>query len=240
MVIPTTGLTFLFGAFVFLYLGRRFYQSYKIERNPTAKLFSYSFLSIGFGYFIGGMTTLFLIDSRTVWRVVDPIYAGFLSGGWTLLAYVVFSNTFPKYSKIFAILLFILFITSVLPFCFNVPRYYYRDGALDWELVLASPLWYLSLITYFTSPFIQISLAVILFRQAKRAVDKKVKIRSLGLGIAICLSFTALIMDFIIITVFKVHPVYDDLNYLLMFSALALALLFTWFPPRSKYVTKIE
>lgn len=234
MIIPTTGIVFLFGAFVYLYLSRKFYQCFKLENNRVAKLFSYSFFLIGLNYIVSGIPCLLLVENQSIWRIISPIYFFLIGGGWMLLAYTVFSFKFQKYSKIIGILFVSVFIT-LSPFIFKTPHYFFVEGALDWEI--ESSLWFLGILIY---PLIIIPLMVIFFQEARRAIDRKIKIRSLGFGLALIWILLGMITDFFLITILKLHPVYSDLNYFIVFSILAITLIFTWFSPKSKWVKKIE
>ncbi|MDD2696887.1 MAG: hypothetical protein PHE52_01885 [Candidatus Pacebacteria bacterium] len=240
MVIPTTGLIFLFGVFVFFYLSIKFYTCYKEENNEFAKLFSYSFFLIGMNYVITSVPTLFLIDNHVVWRIIAPIYTMFVAGGWSLLGYAVFSSTFQKYSKIIGGIMLLVFVFSSLPFFFYTPNYFYTDGVLNWGFDLSSKLFFLFFAPFVVTPLILMPLIAIFFLQAKRATEKKVKIRSLGLGIAMSFMLFGMITDLILLTLTNLHPVYSDLNYLIIFTILAFTLIFSWFPPKPKYITKIE
>lgn len=237
MVIPTTGLTFIFGAFVFIYLSRQFFKCYKAENNKIAKYFSYSFLLLGLNYVTTGIPALFLIEDDKVWRFIAPIYYIFISAGWLLLAYTVFSIKFEKYSKVFAVFLFFVFLFCVLPFFFKIPKYYYVDGSLSWTFDSSFQFLFFTPLVII---FILIPTIIFFFLEAKRTVDRKKKIRNLGFGAAMFILLLTMFIDFLLLTILKVHPAYSDLNYLVMFSILAVTLIFSWFPPREKWVTKIE
>ncbi len=240
MVIPTTGIVFLFGAFVFIYLSRRFYQCYKAENNRVAKLFSYSFFLIGLNYIVSGIPSLLLIESHDFWKFIAPSYFCFLAAGWILLGFTVFSNRLPKYAKIIGIVASLIFIISVLPFFFQVPNYYYTDGALSWDFGQSTEFPQLFFISLATIPFALFPLIIIFFWEARKTTDKKAKIRSLGFGIALGFMFLGTIIDSFLLTLMKVHPIYSDLNYFVIFIVLAITLLFSWFSPRPKWVKKIE
>ncbi len=241
MVIPITGLVFLFGSFVFLYLSRKFYSCYKEENNQIARYFSYGFFSIGLSYLIEVIPCLLLIEDHFVWRIVAPLYIFLYTAGWTLFAYTVFSNKFPKYSKIISFLLFFVLITTVSSYLSQVPNYYYTDGSLNWEPLFGSNLQRFSLVLSNLATFLLlIPLIIIFFSEAKKMNDIKIKIRSLGFAVALIFLFISIITDLVFVTILKVHPGYSDLVYLLMFSALASTLIYSWFPPKPKLVKKIE
>jgi len=233
--IPTTGLVFSFGAFVYLYLSRKFYQCYKAEDNRFAKLFSYSFLLLGLNYLITSVPCLLLVEDEAVWRIVAPIYSMLTGAGWMLFIYAVFSAKWPRYAKLIggALLFFMLIFSSI--YVFNSPHYFFVDGTLNWEIG-SGPL--TALFSFFS--LLLIPTIMIFFKQFRETQDKRIKIRSMGFILAIASIFTGGIIDFFVITFLKVHPVYSDLNYFIVFSILALTLIFTWFKPRPKWVQKIE
>lgn len=239
MIIPTTGIVFFFGAFVFIYLARRFWQCYKLENIRIAKFFSYSFFLIGLNYIVLGIPCLLLIESQIVWRIVAPIYFFLVIGGWLLFGYAVFSvlpERFNRFKRIIgALFLMILIPTTSVFLIFYPPHYFYTDGTLDWEIesILVLP-------ALIIMPLIVIPSVIIFFQEAKKAKDKKTKIRSLGFGIALIFMITGVIIDLFLITVLKLHPIYSDLNYFIVFLILAITLIITWGPPKPKWVTKIE
>ena len=236
MIIPTTGIVFLFGAFVFIFLTRRFWQCYRREGIDIAKFFSYSFLLIGLNYIVSGIPCLFLIENQTVWQIVYPLYVSLMIGGWFLFSYSVFWERFKNYREIIATLFSIIFLSIVFSLLvLPPPHYFYTDGTLNWEVEesLIIPAFLMMLLVI-------IPAIVIFFQEAKRTGNKKAKIRSLGFGIALTLIPLGVIIDFLLLTVFKVHPIYSDLNWFIMISILAITLIVTWGPPRPKYVTKIE
>lgn len=238
--IPTTGLIYLFGTFIYLYLSRRFYQCYKEENNRTAKFFSYSFFLVGMNYLVTAIPTLFLIDSQSVWRFISPLYVFFISAGWFVLGYVVFSQKLPRYSKTIAIIFSYLVLVSIVPFIFYTPTYFYTDGVLDWDFQMNFESLFLFLVPYIISPIFLVLLIIIFFLQAKRASEKKVRIRSFGFALSLSFIIIGMLIDATLLNSANVHPLYSDLNYLIMFTTLAITLIFTWFPSKSKYVAKIE
>lgn len=240
ITIPTTGLIYLFGVFVFFYLSIKFYRCYKEENNRIARLFSYSFFLIGLNYVVIAAPALFLIESHDVWRILAPLYISFVSVGWLLMGYAVLSSVFPKYSKVIGIFLFLIYLMSIIPFSIYTPSYFYIDGVLDWSFDMSSKLSFLFFTPFIATPFVFSSLIIIFFSQAKNAKDKRARIRSLGLGIAMSFMLLSMFTDFILITMTDLHPVYSDLNALIVFAILAFSLIFSWFPPKPKYVSKIE
>ena len=239
MVIPTTGIVFLFGAFVYIYLARRFWNCYKLENNNTAKLFSYAFLSFGLGYFIQGAVSLLLIESQSVWRIISPLFGVCMAGGYGIITYaaarIKFQESLLFVKTLFPLILILICIPGIIFFILSPPIYFYTDGTLNWEIKSeVAPL-----IFGVSSLFIVFS-ATVFFREAKKIQDKKGKIRAFGLGLALLWLIVAMVTDFFLLTILKVHPIFSDLNYSIMFLILAITLILTWSPPRPKWVKKIE
>jgi len=240
MTIPTTGLISLFGVFVYFYLSIKFYRCYKEEDNRIAKFFSYGFFLIGLNYVVETAPILFFIDDLGVWRILAPFYVCFMTSGWVLIAYAVFSSVLPSYSKAIGVFFSCIVLLSVFPFLFYTPKYFYVNGVLDWSFESIPHVAPFFFVPFVFTPLILSSMIIIFFLKAKNAQNRKVKIRSLGLAIAMFFMLLGMFVDLILITVGDVHPVYSDLNYLVVFTILAFTLIFSWFPPKSKYVTKIE
>lgn len=222
MPIPTTGLVFFFGAFVFIYLARKFQKLYKSENNLVARNFSYGFLFLGLYYFIDGLPSLFLIADQAVWRIIAPVYTFFISTGWSIIIYTVFSSKFKNLSKLVAVsmLSFVIFNTGVV--IFYPPYFFFSGGSLDWEV---GPAFTLSIFS--TLPLL-IILLVIFFQQARITQDKTTKIRSFGLGLFIIWTLLGMINDFFLTTVLNLPAVSSDINNFIVFSILAITLIKTW------------
>lgn len=240
-IIPTSGLIFLFAVFVYFYLSIKFYRCFKEENNRIAKFFSYSFFLIGLNYIVMAVPSLFLIENRSIWRVASPLYVFFMAAGWIVLAYAVFSEKYPKRSQIAAVLFSFICLLSVLPFVFYAPNYFFTDGVLNWNFEITNKNILLFFIPFAVTPvFIFIPLAVIFFLKAKNTDDKKLRMRSLGFALSMSFVMIGMAVDVVLLNILNVHPVYSDLNYLIMLTILAVTLIFTWFPAKSKYVSKID
>lgn len=235
MVIPTTGLVFLFGSFVYFYLSRRFFILYKQENNNTAKFFSYGFLFLGLNYLIDGIPALFLVENPAIWRFITPLYSFLLVLGWGVIFYSIVSLKFKKYSKIYSFLYAIYIFLYLSGLISNPPHYYYVSGVLSWEISMP-----VLLPLIFLTPLISILLITFFFKEGRKTKDPKAQIRSFGLALFSLFVLLSSFTDLVLITFLKVNPVFSDLNYLVTFSILALTLIFTWFYPSKKYVTKIK
>lgn len=240
MIIPTTGLVFLFGAFVFLYLSWKFYRCYKDENNRIAGFFSLSFLLIGLNYIVSGVPALLLIESHDVWKVAAPVYSSLTIGGWLLLGYAVISGKFPRYGRIIGSFFIILFLVSVSSVFFREIDYYYVDGALSWSLSPVFPFEYVFFVPFAIVPVLFLPLFFIFLKEARSSLDKMIKIRSLGFCMAMGFLFLGLVIDVALLNFSNLHPVYSDFNYLVVFTTLALSLIFTWFPPKPKWLKRVE
>lgn len=234
-----TGLLYLYGAFIFIYLGRRFYLCYRRENNYIAKLFGIAFFSIGINYFVNSIPSLFLIDEPAVWKIVAPIYVFFMGTGWLIMCYaIVYSRMKTKPSlglNFLKILFLVILILTVMSYIIFPPRYFYIDGVLSWESS--------SSLIFFMFPIILIVSIygiIFFFQEAKKAKDKTVKIRSFGLGMTMFLMLLTAFADFILLSIFKLHPIYSDLNYSIMLTILAITLIKSWGSSSPQLVKKIE
>ena len=230
MIIPTSGIAFFFGAFVYIYLGRRFWRCYKAENNTVAKLFGYAFFLIGTYSLVIGIISLLLIKNQAIWRIIAPIYAFLLGGGYLIIGYTVGYIRFRKYLPFYITLLLVGLISIVTLYIIYPPSYFYTDGSLNWKINL--PI--MGLVIPIFVMMIIIPSIIIFFQEAKKAENKKVKIRSLGFGLALSAAFFGMISDFFLITVFGLHPIFSDLNYFIISLILLLTLVPTWTPLKKK------
>jgi len=238
MIIPTTGIVFLLGAFVYLYLSRRFWNCYKAENIEIAKFFSYAFFSIGLYNLIAAIPCLLLTENPLVWRIFVPIYVFFLVAGWLLLGYAVLAKIrFPKYSRILIIIFSLIIISSTLSTAaLSPPRYFFVEpGSLDWEVKLE-----LGIAVLLMGSLIFVPSAIIMFQEMKKSKDKRAKIRSFGFGLAFLWLIMEQFSDFFIATIFELHPIYSESIHLITLLILAITLIKTWGPPPPTWVKRVE
>ncbi len=238
MTLPITGMVFLFGSFVFLYLSRKFWLTYKSEKNFVAQLFSYSFLSIGIGYLVATPPCMLLVDSPNLWRFVYPLYVFLISVGYLTIISIAARERLRRYFKPILFFLVAVMLIGELAVIISPPSYFFEDGSLNWRASHSMG----SLVVVFLL-FLLIPTITFFFQEGKKAKDTKAKIRAFGLGIALSDFILSGIIDYFLLNFFHVHPGYSDLNLAVMFSIIALTLIITWGPEtekKEKWVKKIE
>jgi len=234
MIIPTTGIVFLIGAAVYFYLSDRFYRFYKKETNNTAKWFSFAMFFQGLYFLLEGFTSLFLIDSTEIWSIVDPLRIGSLALAYLMMICAVVRVVFPKFLPLFIFAYLILGAYAISVFVNHPPVMFYTGGTLNWEIEpqISAVLIFLLLLNI---PFV-----VFFLKEAKKAKDRKSKIRALGLGLMFFLWIVSGLIDALLITYFELSPIYSDLNYLITFLVIGITLIKTWGPPSEEWVKKVE
>ncbi len=235
MVIPTTGIVFLFGVLVYFYLSWKFRKVYKKENNNTAKWFSYAFLLQGIYYLLQGVLALFLVDNPQIWRIVDPIRISITVISYLIIGYAIFKTAYPRFTPYFIFFIFTSGMLSVVLFIIYPPSYFYINGSMSWSWQVGLITKTINMISVFA---VLLTFIFFFFREAKRTEDKSVKIRSLGLGLFFFLWIVSGMTDTVLCTVFNLNPVYSDLNYLITFLILAITLVKTWIAPSQKWVKK--
>lgn len=234
MTIPTTGIVFLIGAAVYFYLSDRFYRFYKKETNNIAKWFSFAMFFQGLYFLLEGFLCLFLIDSVEIWRIVNPPRIGLLIVAYLMIIYAVVRLVLPKFLPLFIFAYLILGIYTISVFVNHPPFMFYINGTLNWEI---EPQ--VSAVLIFLL-FLNIPFIVFFFKEAKKAKDRKTKIRALGLGLMFVFWIASGLIDALLITYFKFPPIYSDLNYLIALLIVGITLIKTWGPPSEEWVKKIE
>lgn len=235
MTIPITGIVFLFGAIVYIFSSHKFYQCWKRENNYIAKLFAYAFFLLGLHWFLNVIPCLMFIgDQALIWRIIDPARIFFLFTGITILGYTMSYIRFPKYKWLAVILLSTITITAIWLFIISPPTYFYINGSLGWEI---EPI--IGIISFLPIALTVVPMGIVFFQEARRAEDKRVKIRAFGLGLAMCWGIFPSIMDFILGNFFKIPPLYSDLSYLGCFLFLFITILLTWKPALPRVRVKI-
>ena len=234
MDIPTTGIIFTFGTFIYFFLSWRFQRYHKLEENYIARIFSFSFMFLGLGNLIVAVPCLFLNNDVSLWRIIAPLQLVFISMGYLLILYNVLWSKIKEYAVYIVAFILVIVIYGMFLQITHPSVYFFTDGVLNWKpnpvMQIFSPA-----LLLFAVPSI-----LFFFYEAKRTTDKRTRTRAFGLGLMVTWMIVTALMDLFLLTVLKVHPIYSDLNYLLMYLIIVITLILTWGPPRSKWATKVE
>lgn len=225
MTIPYTGVTFLFGSFVFFFLARRFRQVYKKELNFVARNFSLSFFCFGLRYSIAGALSLFLVQEQTIWRIFNPIQNFFTFFGLVLLSHTIVKVRLLRFGFIYTLFISILSALFLVLIILYPPLYYFENGFLAWKPGLA-----VGLIGSLVIFLVIIPLGVTFLQMARKTDDRVVKIRSLGIGLAAFWLILPVILDYFIINILKLDVRYSELNYFILFLILLITIFLTYRP----------
>ncbi|MFH1894526.1 MAG: hypothetical protein ABH813_01325 [Patescibacteria group bacterium] len=221
---PYTGITQIFGALVLLYLAYRFWRIYQIEKYLVAKLFSCAFLFFSLIFLTLGIPSLFFIKAQAVWLAVMILTCLFQSLAGATLGYIFFYLKFPQVPpKCGFFLIFLIELLLVTPSFIHPPIYFFEpSGVVGWEIdPLVGILRYLGILLFL------IPIGIIYLVEAKKAAERRVKIRAYGLGLGF-LGFTVVyLLDFIIFSIFDVDAKWTDISLGVCFLILLSMILLT-------------
>ncbi len=217
MILPISGIIQLFGFLVMFFLGYRFLKYGKKDKNQIAEFFGYSFLLISGSRFFLAIPALIFLKDPNLWLIFEIIQRSFLVVGTSVLGYLVYQIKFPNQSK--EILLFFVFfsIFIVLGFVLTPPKYFFTNqGILIWNDVPMVP----SVLNFLHVLIVIIPAVAMFFKEARLTKIKKVKVRSIVMGLAIIWSVIPGILDFFLVPYLKLNPLLSEVNYLFFFVLL--------------------
>jgi len=242
ILFPVTGLVQIFILGVCYILALRFYHCWQKENNRIAKFFMYFLTLRGVAALLLAIPAILLIKNSQLWNITIPLFITFSMSSIVVLAYIFSEIRFPQYTNLFlGITIFVVAVTSFFIFYYP-PLYYFVGGVVGWHFDLNNTLLMVSIIISSLLLYLGVCLplGVIFLFQFKKAVDKKVRIRALGLGLSMIWIILPIILDFFIMSILPAaNPIYTDINCFFGNLLLLITILLTWSPP-PKYVTKIE
>ena len=218
-----TGLSWLFAALVIGFLAYRFFQ-YQERGKSTVSVSWFYFTAVTFLFlFVTAIGGLFFTQNSDIlrWTVIIATFLEIIASA--ILGYLIVFFWFPKVSPkigfwlIFILALPALIATIILPF----HPFFDSFGAINWDInPTAGFLRFLIFIITF------LPAGVILIQQYRRAKDKRLKDRSIGLGTLIIFGFVTGFLDFVLETILGLETISSDIAMLfLSFVALIIILL---------------
>jgi len=224
MKIPTTGIVFLYGAFVLFFISYRFLRLYKKTKNIFSQLFSIAFLSFGFGFLTVGGMYLLLIKDEFLWETLGKFFGGFNILGFGVLGITFFVITKPKAKELFMILFSILTLLSLL---FSPPPpHLYKNGTITWEEKEMGKLSLFGKICFFILALSSIVPTAIYFLfHARKSKEEKARKRTFIWGISLLLATIVLLIMGSALLKISFHPVLGDFFIFLFLTSLLLVFL---------------
>lgn len=224
-VLPISGIIHVFGFFIMFFLAVRFLRYGRSKDNIIGKFFGYGFFFIALSRFFLGFPSLFFLKNQDTWIIFELIERFFLLVGLVILGYIIYFVKFPKFVK--KITIFFIFVSIIIMtgFIINPPTTFVSEsGVLIWENppLLASILNFLMIVS------ILIPGIVVSFKEAQSAEVKKVKIRAIGMASAMAIVFIPGFLDFFILPVFKLNPLYSEFTYFIFYLILVMIIILTY------------
>lgn len=221
-----TGIIYIFSALIFGFSSYKFYKVWQKQKNFVSKIFAYLFGFIAIAFLIdGSFGGIIFLESSEIMNWIMVL--GFLTFGIPLgiLGYLAVYLNFPKISPkigFFAMLFFSIGI-GILNIFYPTRVFLEPTKFINWEF---HPLVGILRSLSFVIP--SIFLTVAFFRQARITVDKRIKTRAIGFGMAFFLVIITSGSDMISASFIKSDPMIADLG--LALASFVLLLVFILVP----------
>lgn len=222
MAFPISGSIHFFGFLVFLFLGVRFLDVYRKEKNKIAKFFGLTLLFVGLSRLFISLSALPPTKGQSLLVIFELTERIFVLIGTVLLGYMIYFIKFPKHAKKIAAIFSLIALIVFLGFFLNPPKLSINEsGVFTWTPPLIPSILNFLLILVIMVPGI-----ILFFKEAKIAESKKARIRALGLGLAMLWIIIPGVLDFFFASL---NPLYSEISYLIFYLILAVTLISTYF-----------
>jgi len=220
-----TGIAYLTLFLALGFLTYRFFQYWKREKDLVSKLllfFAVLFTLFAFIKTIGG---LFFANNQTF--LIGTINAGtFIQAlAFAVIAYFIIYIKFPQISPWWGFLpIFILGLVATV-LSITTPSYPFLEesGVINWgfqTLLLSILRFFLFFVTF-------IPAIIIFLQQFKTSKDPYAKRKSLGIFLSLIFSLVVSLLDFLLINLLKLDPIWRDVGFIAIGIILFITLLLT-------------
>ncbi|HEA84576.1 MAG TPA: hypothetical protein ENI04_01175 [Candidatus Wildermuthbacteria bacterium] len=225
MPVSITAISYLAGLIAFILLTWRFFSYVRAENTVTSRMFFYFSVSFTVFLAITAFVTLFLYESTLSLRFAVITAAFFQGLGMSFLGYMIVFLKFKSFSpKLgFAIIFLLTIISTLLAVILSYePVLSEAASAIEWGVpfAISIPRAIALFITF-------IPVGYIFIQQSVTAQERHLKIRALGMGFIMFLSFAAGFVDFILEQLLNLGPVSSDYALSVVFGILVLIIVFT-------------
>ncbi len=231
MTYSTTGIAYLILLCAAGYLIYRLFQYWEKERSSSSRQSIYFVGLFGLFALLTAIGGLFFADNPAVLIKKIEIGSFIQSFAFAAMAYHIIYLKFPKISPwlVFFPVLILGLIVSILTVThleFNPSLESSR--AINWGFPTDSLAVYVSFTRIFLFLITFFPLAFILFSQFIKSKDSYIRGKTLGIGLALLFIITGALLDFSLINIFNLDPIWRDLIFIicgiLFLSALILTL----------------
>ena len=225
MILTSTAIVELFGAFVLGILTYRFWQTFNERRSIISRLLFYFVTIFAFYFLFDGLGILFFGKNQLVLKfsVVSGVF--FQSLACAIITYLTFYTLLPKINPLFGFLFIFVLGTELTIFTFKIPfspslELIGKIRTVNWNTPLM--IGFLQSAIFFIT-FIPLSLIFLFYSQISK-IDY-IKIRSFGMALVVLLGLNAALINFFLKDLLKLNPLSGDIAFLI-FNLFLLILLF--------------
>lgn len=225
MTYSISGLAYLIFSFAIGFLTYRVFQYWKKEKDTSSKIwFFVSFLFLMFGLIkaIGG---LFFANNSNF--LIGTIIGGaFLQTFiFAILGYFIFYIKFPQSSPWLGFVPLLVFglISAILTILYPYTPFLEPSGAINWGF----PPKIIGILRICLFLIAFIPTIIIFFQQFKAAENAYIKTKTFGFILIFIFAIVASLLDFLIISIFKLDAVWRDLSMIIISGILSIILVLT-------------
>ena len=227
-----TGVAYLILFLALGFLTYRFFQYWKREKDPVSKLllfFAALFALFSFIHTIGG---LFFANNQAF--LIGAINAGsFIQAlAFSVIAYFIIYIKLPQISPWWGSLpvLILGLVAAILTVAAPACPFLEESRAINWGF----PFGVQSILRFFLFFAIFIPGVIIFLQQFKTSKDPYAKRKSLGIALSLIFALMVGLLDFLLINLLKLDPIWRDMTSIAIGIILLITLLLTLPRPLSK------
>lgn len=222
-----TGIAYFFLFCSVLYLISRFYKYWEKSRDTLSKLFLYFISIINLFFFLKMIVCLFFVNNPEI--LEKSIVAGALIQAFAMatIIYAIFYLKIPSLSPWigFSFVLFLGTVSAFLTSLIDFNPYLSASGSIDWGIPSESLFFATSALRIFLFLITFLPLLIIFIQQFLKSEDAYVRTKTFGMIAALVFAFVISSLDFFLIGIFKLDPLWRDVNSVILSVILIISLL---------------
>jgi len=229
-----TGFAYLTFFLALGFLAYRFFQYWKREGDPVSKLLLFFVGLFALFALVKAIGGLFFINNQNFLAGTTNV-GGFIQAlAFAVIAYFIVYVKFPQISPWLGFIPVLILGLVATVFTVISPFYPFLEGsgAINWGPPSGTGT--VSVLRFFLFFITFVPGAIIFLQQFKTSKDPYIKRKSLGLILSIIIALAVSLLDFLLVNLFKLDPIWRDIGSIAIGTVLFITLLLTLPRPLSK------
>jgi len=237
MTYSITGIAYLILLFVLGYLFYRLLHYWKKERDPASRQALYIVGFFGLFVLNAAISGLFFADNPIILEKAAKANSFIQAFAFAVVAYHVIYLKFPKISPwIGFIPIFILgLIAAILTLThLHFSPFLEASGSINWGFSSSSMAVPVLLLRTFISLVTLVPLIIIFLLQFKNSENYLIRRKSLGISFVFLFVLIGALLDFLLIRIFNLDPIWRDMVFIICGAILLITLVLTLTDSKTK------